>query len=151
MSDLDPRGRGPHRGHEVQNACSAAAGIDSTLERVNAEGAAGTGDGPLASSSPPTSTSRRSAALQAEAEADAEPRGRRRWLVISSGSPSASNGPEAEMITGMLANAGIRTSGRQHSSVPTSWPAARASCSCGPRTTRALELVESHLAPPSRG
>jgi hypothetical protein len=56
---------------EVQRLL-AAAGIDSTLERVDTEGAAATGDGPLRVLVPAEQHESALAALQAEAEAESE-------------------------------------------------------------------------------
>jgi hypothetical protein len=56
---------------EVQRLL-AAAGIESTLERVDTEGAADTGDGPLRVLVPADQHESALAALQAEAEAEAE-------------------------------------------------------------------------------
>ena len=56
---------------EVQRLL-AAAGIDSTLERVDTEGAAGTGDGPLRVLVAADQHESALAALQAEAESDSD-------------------------------------------------------------------------------
>ena len=92
---------------EVQRLL-AAAGIDSTLERVDAEGAAGhRRRARSASSSPPTSTSRRSPPSRPKRR----PRATARATTMAGELvrlTSASSGPEAEMITGLLENAGIR-------------------------------------------